>query len=72
MAKPGSLAHYKNQIDRFNSMNLVYALIALNLSVFASWSYYGSIAQRFRDNTGLVFMNNHFTSSLRNLKEGRM
>ncbi|KAF9308923.1 hypothetical protein BG003_010422 [Podila horticola] len=78
-APPQQTRAMSNALTRFagnfsvNSSNkVVYAIVGINVVVFATWQYAEANAQRFRDGRLYYFMFRNFTDSAQNLREGRV
>ena len=62
----------RDLINSFSETHLLFGLIGLNTGIFLLWQYAESSANRFRDAGLYNLMGKHFTSSVANLKQGRI
>lgn len=63
---------WRRKIDGVPNEWILYGIIGTNVVVYGAWTYGGQLALKYRDPSWLRLLNDNFTSSLRNLKEGRM
>lgn len=63
---------WRAKIDAVSSNVILYSIIGLNVGVFLLWQYANSVYTQFRDPAWLRWMTNNFTSSWRNLSQGRV
>ncbi|KAF9411633.1 hypothetical protein BGZ94_001286, partial [Podila epigama] len=68
----GNTTRFSENFSLSNGNKLVYTIVAINVSVFATWQYAEANAQRFRDGRLYYFMFRNFTDSAQNLREGRI
>lgn len=71
VARP-SFNSYKQRFNRLPENYIIYGLIAANLAVFGAWQWGQQKAVRFRDARWMDWLERNFTTSVRNLREGRM
>jgi len=67
-----ALTRFAGNFSVNSSNKVVYAIVAINVAVFATWQYAEANAQRFRDGRLYYFMFRNFTDSAQNLREGRV
>ncbi|SCV72251.1 BQ2448_4945 [Microbotryum intermedium] len=60
------------RLNSFSPNTILYALIALNLAVFLAWQYAHQVYQQYRDPSLLSNLQNNFTTSWRNITQGRV
>lgn len=71
-AMSNALTRFAGNFSVDSSNKVVYAIVAINVAVFATWQYAEANAQRFRDGRLYYFMFRNFTDSAQNLREGRV
>lgn len=71
-AMSNALTRFAGNFSVNSSNKVVYAIVAINVTVFATWQYAEANAQRFRDGRLYYFMFRNFTDSAQNLREGRV
>lgn len=62
----------RQRIDSIDPTFVLFAIIIANAVVYACWQYGQTVYQRFRDPSWLLFLQDNFTSSWRNISSGRM
>ncbi|KAI9239888.1 MAG: hypothetical protein BYD32DRAFT_459348 [Podila humilis] len=71
-AMSNAMTRFAGNFSVNSSNKVVYAIVAINVAVFATWQYAEANAQRFRDGRLYYFMFRNFTDSAQNLREGRV
>ncbi|KAG0100790.1 hypothetical protein BGZ93_003607 [Podila epicladia] len=67
-----ALTRFAGNFSVDSSNKVVYAIVGINVAVFATWQYAEANAQRFQDGRLYYFMFRNFTDSAQNLREGRV
>ncbi|KAG8701925.1 hypothetical protein FRC08_003814 [Ceratobasidium sp. 394] len=68
----GFVARWRRRIDNTNPDLIFYAIVGINGTVFLMWAWGHENLQKFRDPAPLVFMYKNFTTSLKNVMDGRI
>ncbi|KDE09358.1 hypothetical protein MVLG_00672 [Microbotryum lychnidis-dioicae p1A1 Lamole] len=75
LQSPRSQPRSSSLVARLNSFSpntILYALVALNVAVFLAWQYAHQVYQQYRDPSLLRSLQNNFTTSWRNITQGRV
>jgi hypothetical protein len=64
--------NWRTKFDDLPENYIVLGLIGMNVVVYGAWAYGGELRRKYRDPSWLMALTNNFTTSKRNLMEGRV